>query len=245
MRRAGRPSRMDHASGMAKIMKAAMHAPLSPTLSRKRARWQTTRYAKFIFHVPKQCGFSLVELMITILIISVLSMIAIPSYGSWIQNQQIRTAAESILNGIQMARSEAVKNNGQARFVLCGLPASSWEIRAASSIAAANAVASPVCGTTVPAGEIRAQERSGQEGSRLAQVAVNGGAIGVTTITTVTFNSFGRVVTPNADGSAPITQVGVTTPTGTRPLQVRVSTGGSTRMCDPSPLLPVTDPRHC
>lgn len=195
--------------------------------------------------LSKQRGVSLIELMVAIVIIGLLTSLAIPSYQGWIQNQQIRAAAESILNGMQMARSEAVKSNGRARFVLCGLPASSWEMRVASATAAANATASPVCGTTVPAGEIRVQERSGQEGSRLAQVAVNGGAIGVNTITTVTFNSFGRVVTPNADGSAPITQVIVTTPTGTRPLQVTVGTGGNIRMCDPSPLLSATDPRHC
>lgn len=194
--------------------------------------------------LSKQRGVSLIELMVAIVIIGLLTSLAIPSYQGWIQNQQIRTAAESILNGIQMARSEAVKNNGRARFVLCGLPASSWEIRAASSTAAANATASPVCGTTVPAGEIRVQERSGQEGSRLAQVAVNGGAIGVTTITTITFNSFGRVVTLNADGTTPISLINVSTPIG-RALQVTVGTGGNTRMCDPSPLLSATDPRHC
>ncbi|MEI7456342.1 MAG: GspH/FimT family pseudopilin [Nitrosomonadales bacterium] len=195
--------------------------------------------------LSKQHGASLIELMLAVVIVSVLSMLAIPSYQGWIQNQQIRTATESILNGIQLARSEAVKNNGRARFVLCGLPVSSWEVLSASAAAAAPTV-SLACGTgsNAATGEVRVQERSGQEGSRLAQVAINLGSIGVTTITTVTFNSFGRVVTPNADGTVPITQIDVSTPTG-RALRVTVGTGGNTRMCDPSPLLASTDPRHC
>jgi len=58
----------------------------------------------------------------------------------------------------------------------------------------------------------------------------------------VTFNSLGGVVSPNADGTAPITAIDICNPaiTGanTRPLRVVVSPGGSVRMCDPK----VTDP---
>lgn len=189
----------------------------------------------------KQRGVSLIELMVGIVIVSLLFALAATNYSGWIQNQQIRTAAESILNGIQVTRSEAVKNNARARFVLCGLPTSSWEVLAASAAAPAPA-ASLACGASsnAAAGEIRVQERSSQEGSRTAQVAINGAAIGVTTVTAATFNSFGRVV-----DVTPITQIDVTTPTGDRPLRITVGAGGNTRMCDPSPLLSATDPRHC
>lgn len=193
----------------------------------------------------KQRGVSLIELIVGIIIVSLLFALAANNYRGWIQNQQIRTAAESILNGIQVARSEAVKNNERARFVLCSLPASSWEVLAVSATAAAPA-ASLACGagSSATAGEVRVQERSGQEGSRSAQVAINGAAIGVTAVTAITFNSFGRVAA-NADGSTSITQVDVSTSTGDRPLRITVGAGGNTRMCDPSPQLPATDPRHC
>ena len=49
-----------------------------------------------------QYGVSLLELMIAIAIGSVLLMLGIPSFKSWIQNTQTRTAAESILNGLQI-----------------------------------------------------------------------------------------------------------------------------------------------
>ena len=188
----------------------------------------------------KQRGVTLIELMVGIIIVSLLFVLSTRSYSGWIQNQQIRTAAESILNGIQITRNEAVKNNGRARFVLCGLAASSWEVLAASAPAAAP-VASLACGagSNAAAGEIRVQERSGQEGSRFAQVVVTPGGA-----TTITFDSFGRVVA-NADASASIAQVDVSTPTGDRPLRITLGTAGNTRMCDPSPQLSATDPRHC
>lgn len=196
----------------------------------------------------KQCGVSLVELMVGIVIVGLLFALAAPSYGTWIQNQQIRAAAESIMNGIQLTRSEAVKRNGlgyvpgngQARFLLCALPASSWEVLAVSAPAAAP-VASLACGagSNAAAGEIRVQERSSQEGSLLAQVVVTPNGA-----TTVTLNSFGRVVA-NSDATASITQIDVSTPTGDRPLRITLGAGGNTRMCDPSPLLSATDPRHC
>jgi len=186
-----------------------------------------------------QRGVSLIELMVAIVIIGVLFALAVPSYSKWIQNQQTRAGAESILNGIQLTRSEAVKNNAQARFVLCNLPASSWQVLAipASAPAAAPA-ATAECGAGA-ATEIRVQERSSREGSRLAQVAVTPGGA-----TTVTFNGFGRVVA-NADASASITQIDVSNAAGDRPLRITAGTAGNTRMCDPSPLLPATDPRHC
>ncbi len=185
-------------------------------------------------------GLSLIELMVGIVIVSLLFGLAATSYSGWIQNQQIRTAAESILNGIQVARSEAVKNNARVRFVLCGQPSSSWEVLAASAAAGAPAV-SLACGagSNAGAGEIRVQERSAQEGTRLAQVAVTPNGA-----TTVTFSSLGRVG-PNADGSQPITQIDVSTPTADHPLRVTLGAAGNTRMCDPSPQLSATDPRHC
>ncbi len=186
-----------------------------------------------------QRGFSLIELMVVIVIVGILFALGVPSYSGWIQNQQIRAAAESVLNGIQLARSEAVKNNGRARFVLCNAPLSSWQVLTIPATAPAVGPAPTAeCGAGT-ATELRMQERSSQEGSRLAQIAVTPNGA-----TTVTFNSFGRVVA-NADASTSITQVDVSTPTGDRPLRITLGAAGNTRMCDPSTLLAATDPRHC
>lgn len=195
----------------------------------------------------KQSGVTMIELMISVVIVSILLGLAATSYKDWIQNQQIRTAAESILNGLQVTRIEAVKNNANARFVLCGLPISSWEVLAVSAAAAAPAASLACAASNAAAGEARVQERSGNEGSRLAVVAVTLADATIVTppaLATVTFNGLGRVVA-NADGSASITQVDASNPEGTRPLRVMLGAAGTVRMCDPSPLLAANDPRHC
>lgn len=65
-----------------------------------------------------QPGFTLVELAIAIGIISILMALAVPSYRSWVQNTKVRSTAEAILNGIQLAKAEAVRRNFTIRFQL-------------------------------------------------------------------------------------------------------------------------------
>lgn len=187
----------------------------------------------------KQYGMSLIEVLVAFAIVAILSTFGYGTFANWVQNQQIRTAAEAILNGMQITRAEAVKRNNTARMVLCNVPNSSWEVLA-SSAAAPQPAASPACtGSTAAAGEERVQDRSTQEGSRNAVVTVTPAGA-----TTITFNGLGRVAN-NADGSAAITQVDVSNARGTRPLRITITTGGSVRMCDPS-LDPVSgDPRRC
>ena len=189
----------------------------------------------------RQQGLSLIELMIAIVIMGILLIAGAPNFGEWLQNQQIRTASESVLNGMQTTRSEAVKNNAPARFVLCGAD-STWQVLAVSPTAPAAATADTICGagvTTASGNEVRVQDRSGQEGSSQAVIAVTPAGANQ-----VTFNSLGRVI-PNADTTPSITQIDVSTATGTHPLRVTVGAGGNLNMCDPSPLLAASDPRHC
>ena len=181
----------------------------------------------------RQRGFTLIEFMIAIVILGILLVAGAPSFSGWLQNQQIRNAAESMLNGMQLARSEAVKNNSTARFVLCDT-FSSWQVLEMTASAVAPAAVG-VCSAGA-ANEVLVQQRFVQEGSSRATLTVS-----PTGATEVTFNSMGRVV-----GTSPITQIGVnTTVGGSHPLNVTVGAGGNLKMCDPSTTLSANDPRHC
>lgn len=57
-------------------------------------------------------GFTLVELVVTISILAVLALIAIPSYMSWMPSYHLRGAARDIYSNLQMAKLDAVKRNG-------------------------------------------------------------------------------------------------------------------------------------
>jgi type IV fimbrial biogenesis protein FimT len=183
-------------------------------------------------------GLTMIELMIGIVIVGLLLAFALPSYTAWLNNSQIRTAAESILNGMQLARAEAVRRNTSVQFALTSTASpmmSDWTVSVVSLLPAASAVV---------------QTRSSAEGSATARVNITKPA----GATTVTFNSLGRVIAPpitNNDNSATLTEVDVTSASAsaTRPLNVLVGGGvvggGMVRMCDPAPGLAATNPQSC
>lgn len=175
---------------------------------------------------PANRGYSLIELAFAMVLAAVLAALAMPSFATYMQNVQIRTAAEALLNGVQLARAEAVRRNTAVEFVLESSTGTGWTV------------------STV-AGEML-QSRSAAEGSPNAQVVVTPDT------TRLTFNGFGRVITPNPDASEPISQIVITNPAGgscstasgrMRCLQVRVTTGGNVRLCDPT--YAADDPRGC
>jgi type IV fimbrial biogenesis protein FimT len=66
----------------------------------------------------KRFGFSLIELMIVVVIAALLLMIGLPNMNIWLNNTKMRTAGETVLTGLQLARAEAVRRNATVRFQL-------------------------------------------------------------------------------------------------------------------------------
>lgn len=171
-----------------------------------------------------QQGFTIVELMISIALLAIVSMLALPSYRTFIQNSYIRTTAESILNGLQLARAEAVSRNTRIQFVLD--EQSEWWIGCVDASASCP-------------GEI--QSRSAGEGSSSSIVVTPAPA----NATTVIFGNLGAIV-PAADT---LTQVeididpAVLPAEDSRELRVTIGIGGNARMCDPN--LDAADARAC
>lgn len=166
----------------------------------------------------RQRGFNLIELMIAVTLLGVLLMLGLPEYREWIQNTQIRTSAESVLNGLQLTRAEAVRRNAPVTFTV---NSNNWTVTVAAS------------GDTV-------QTRSGKEGS--SNAVITG------TQNTVTFNGLGRVTpVPAAEIQFNVTNPtgGTCQTTGgqMRCLRVTVSLGGQIRMCDPA--LAAGQPQAC
>ena len=184
------------------------------------------------FQKIRHHGFSLIELLITIAIFSITLTFGVSSYRIWVQNTQIRNAAESIQNGIQRARAEAVKRNRNVEFVLEN--DSNWVVWV-----------TPAEDLIPPGGDgIRdeIERRSSGEGSNnVTSTVTPGGA------TTITLNSLGAIVA-NADASATLTQVdldsSVLDAADSRNLTVTIGLGGIVRMCDPN-LAHGSNPQAC
>lgn len=55
-----------------------------------------------------QKGFTLIELMITLVVLVVTLTIAVPSFVTWIRNNRVDTATRTLVGALQLARNEAV-----------------------------------------------------------------------------------------------------------------------------------------
>ena len=177
---------------------------------------------------PKQSGFSLVELMISVVILAIAMAVAMPNYSIWIQNSHIRNAAESIQQGMQRARAEAVARNTNISFTLGS--GALWTIRQVSD----NSIIEQR-----PSNEV-----SSQVTFLVSPVAVSPAL----PPTTITFGNLGDVQA-NADATLTITQIdfdsSALAAADSRELRLTIGVGGSVRMCDPNPAVAITDPRHC
>ncbi len=61
--------------------------------------------------MQKTSGFTLIELMITIAILAIAAMIAIPNFIGWFPQYRLQTAAREMVSALQMARLKAIKGN--------------------------------------------------------------------------------------------------------------------------------------
>jgi type IV fimbrial biogenesis protein FimT len=56
-------------------------------------------------------GFTLLELMTTIMVAAVLAALSIPMYSSYVRNQRVKTATYDLVYTLTLARGEALKRN--------------------------------------------------------------------------------------------------------------------------------------
>jgi len=199
----------------------------------------------------RQRGFSLIELMVTIVILLLLILAAVPSIGTWLDNTRIRNEGDSIINGLQTARAEAVRRNQNVSFWLVKLndPATlsndcsllstsgSWMVSIFDPVNQCAADATSTDATVNPSGVI-AGRPMGADSTRVSVTAKQSDG---SSSVLVTFNGFGRVANPASITSIDLAGIGGGT---YRNLRVLVSKTGAVRLCDPA-VTSSTDPRKC
>ena len=170
-------------------------------------------------------GMTLIEVLIGFTIIGLLLTLGVPSFTAWLQNLQLRNASESIFNGLQLARANAVQRNKSVTFTMAG-PDSSWAVT----------IDTPSLALSEPG---TVQTRSAAEGTPNAVIT--------TTNPTIRFDGLGKTNLPAA------ATIQVTNPTGgtcasvsgnMRCLNVTVEVGGQIKMCDPN-VTTAGDSRKC
>lgn len=196
-------------------------------------------------------GFTLVEMAVTLAVLAILMMIAMPSIGTWLDNVRIRNTTEALQSGLQAARLEAVRRNEPVSFYLvsttdpnvmdngCTLSATSgsWLISTSSPASKCASIAALASRTVGDAGGI-VSVSAGHSTDSTDKTKVGDAA------TTVTFNGFGRVA--NVDTAINRVRVtGTSSKVSYLDLMLIVDAGGGVRMCDPRSSIADTDPRKC
>lgn len=180
---------------------------------------------------PAQHGFTMIELLITMTILGILLATGIPSMTIWMANSRIRATAESIANGMQLARSEAIRRNVNIEFRLSDTQGS-WTISSGSGCT----FTSPTLIQDAP--------------STTATITVSRFSnVQATTATTAQVRIFG----PNGWQACPATAQFVSlsidstalSATDSRDLRVVAPALGRARVCDPYSGIQSGDPRFC
>lgn len=177
-------------------------------------------------------GFSLVELVITIVIIGLLLALAVPAARTSTLNSSLRATAQTFQSGLQLARSEALSRNARVQFMLTSATpvlvnsvansmGGSWVVRTTGAIPALieTKVAAEAGTNSVTVNDT---DNNGIPNAGAVDTITFTG-LGTTTLaatTTFTFTS------PTGGACAPIGPI--------RCLNVQVMVGGQIRICDPA-----------
>jgi type IV fimbrial biogenesis protein FimT len=190
-------------------------------------------------------GFTLIELMVTISLLAILVVLAVPAFTTWIKNAQIRTAAEALQGGMRTAQAEALRRNRQVVMAFTN------SAPASGATAAANGK-NWTLQTVAQFGETSEYISGGGVAETNSAVTI----AGTTTtpagsVNAVCFNAAGRLAENASPGVTSASCVAATTSfnidqtNGDRPLRVVLQLGGQVRMCDPKRLLSSTAPDGC
>lgn len=198
--------------------------------------------------MPAVHGFTLIEAMITLSILAILLSLAAPGFHNFIQNRQIRSAAEAMTAGLNLARSEALRRNENVTLWIvdstdasCALSSGgrAWVVSLDNPAGACDAAPS-----TSAAPRLVQSRPANESGSAVTVASVNSGGM---LANCISFNGFGRPLLSCPGGALPLARVSLSAAGATavtRALRVQVTSGGATRMCDPA-LVDTANPTAC
>lgn len=172
-------------------------------------------------------GFTLVEMMVAIAILVIVMAIAAPNLQTFILNARVRSAGESLMSGINLARMEAVQRNARVSvWIVDNLTASCQLTTTGTSWVVSLDDPTDLChsAASVAVDPRLVQARTATEGGGNITVTADGFC--------VTFNGFGAVEPTCTGGQAPSTQIAVDPPNGSaaRSIQIDISTNGGARL---------------
>ena len=167
-------------------------------------------------------GFSLIELMVVVALLAILLVMGVPAYRDYVTNSRVRAVASDLREGLQLARTEAIRRNNNATFCLAAASGTGWKI---------------VTGTACTGTEVRSKPATSSEASDVTLSPTD---------LTVTYSGTGR--TTGAAGTT-LTTLSITRKDSAScsgdclSMRVEISPGGMIRTCNTG--ISAGDPQAC
>lgn len=192
-------------------------------------------------------GFTLVEIMVSITLMSILLMLAAPSLTTYRENSKIRAAVESFYASAQLARTEAIRTNQSVQLALTtDEPTAANKNTENLSATASNWIIRTVSDDPTPTYQFLAGNtiREGSGSNSTSSVSVSAMSNGSAT-PSITFSSASRTLLGAAWQVNFTSTSTACTPSGTaRCLRVVITTSGQIKACDPAATT-ANDTRAC
>ncbi|MBV1774630.1 GspH/FimT family pseudopilin [Burkholderiaceae bacterium DAT-1] len=189
----------------------------------------------------KSRGFTLVEMLITLVILGVGLGIAVPSMNAWTNDRRAQAVAQSMIDGLRFARQEALSRNTNINFTLVTETDGtvSWEVGCAQVVNNQNVGTSTAligCPATI----------------RERKLFENGDRFSVSpspTSNTIQFQPLGNIATTSitslaGSGTATALNMIITYRGTATPIAVSVTVGGVIKICKTS-ISTAGDPLLC
>lgn len=189
-----------------------------------------------------QRGFTLIELMIVVVIVTVLVLLSVPSLGTWMADARIRNTSESLMGALRVAQSTAV-TRGRTTMLVRTAAAPAWN-------AAASGTGSNWYVRVLPLADSD-ETASAADVVQTASLGTQNG-VSIAGPSVLCFGAQGQLVSRTsaetgvgaACAVANLATFDVTRGSG-RALRLQVYLGGRVRMCDPGKELSDADPDGC
>jgi len=199
----------------------------------------------------RQRGVSMIEISVAMALAAILLFAVAPSVSSMVANSRVRSTAESVQQGIQRARTEALKRNQVVTLWFltrnsecsldksCALSATTkaWVVSldnpAGACAASASATAAP---------RLIEKSAGNAAGTNVTLNAWQSGGASAGASNSVSFDSFGRVTAGTA--VARVELASASSIDDLRTMRILLSRGGSLQSCEPG-VTNTGDPRYC